>query len=81
MLRIYRRDLELIVLTYEMSGVIILIEDTIVCKGHSLRKGSEGVGEGWKILNILLLWGVRGQTHSYVIFSKSIFYIRNRAVK
>ena len=22
-----------------------------------------------------------GQTHSYVIFSKSIFYIRNRAVK
>ena len=25
--------------------------------------------------------GGRGQTHSYVIFSKSIFYIRNRVVK
>ena len=27
-----------------------------------------------------LLWGDGGQNHSYVIFSKSIFYIRNRAV-
>ena len=28
-----------------------------------------------------LTLGRGGQTHSYVIFSKSIFYIRNRAVK
>ena len=28
-----------------------------------------------------LTWGGGSQTHSYVIFSKSIFYIRNRAVK
>ena len=27
------------------------------------------------------LGGQGGQTHSYVIFSKSIFYIRNHAVK
>ena len=33
-----------------------------------------------KSLYTLTLRG-RGQTHSYVIFSKSIFYIRNRAVK
>ena len=35
----------------------------------------------WKNLYILLLWAGGDQTHSYVIFSKSIFYIRNRAVK
>jgi len=29
----------------------------------------------------ILLLGVGGQTHSYIIFSKSIFYIRNRAVR
>ena len=34
----------------------------------------------WKNLYILLLWG-EGRTHSYEIFSKTIFYIRNRAVK
>ena len=32
-----------------------------------------------KSLHTLTLEG--GQTHSHVIFSKSIFYIRNRAVK
>ena len=32
-----------------------------------------------KTLHTLTLGG--GQTRSYVIFSKSIFYIRNRAVK
>ena len=36
---------------------------------------------GGNNLYILLLWGGGGQTHSYVIFSKSIFYIRNHAVK
>ena len=34
----------------------------------------------WKNLYIPLLWGREGQTHSYVIFSKPIFYIRNRPV-
>ena len=38
------------------------------------------VGGGWKNIYILLLWG-GGEAHSYVIFSKSIFYISNRAVK
>ena len=37
-------------------------------------------GGVWKNLYIPLLWGGGGQTHSYVIFSKLIFYIRNRAV-
>ena len=36
---------------------------------------------GWKNFYILLLVGQGGQTHSYIIFFKSIFYIRNRAVK
>ena len=30
---------------------------------------------------LTLTLGGRGQTHSYVIFSKSIFYIRSQAVK
>ena len=80
MLRIYRRDLELIVLTYEMSGVIILIFIG-VCKGpfiNYVRVPREGGLE--KSLHTLTLRG-RGQTHSYVIFFRSIFYIRNRAVK
>ena len=34
-----------------------------------------------KSLHTLTLGRAGGQTHSYVIFSKSIFYIRNRAVK
>ena len=37
-------------------------------------------GGGQKNLYILLVWG-GGQNHFYVIFYKSIFYIRNRAVK
>ena len=36
---------------------------------------------GLENLYILLLWEGGGQTYSYVIFSKSIFYIRNSAVK
>jgi hypothetical protein len=50
-------------------------------RGHSLTmvcKSPEG--GGLENLYILLLWG-GGQTHSYVIFSKSIFCIINRAVK
>ena len=35
---------------------------------------------GLENLYILLLWEGGGQTYSYVIFSKSIFYIRNHAV-
>ena len=38
-------------------------------------------GEGWKNLYILLHWGGGSQTHSSIIFPKSVFYIRNRAVK
>ena len=38
----------------------------------------EGVG---KISTYSYLEGEGGQIHSYVIFYKSIFYIRNRAVK
>ena len=55
---------------------------TIVLWGHSLiTQGSRGTGgRGWKKLYILLLWGW-GQTHSYVTFSKSMFYIRNHDVK
>ena len=34
-----------------------------------------------KSLHTLTLGGGEAQTHSYVIFSKSIFYIRNRPVK
>ena len=45
---------------------------------HSLRKGPEG-GEVGKISTYSYFR--RGQTHSYVIFSKLIFYIGNRAVK
>ena len=43
-----------------------------------VRVPREG-GGGWKNPYILLLWG--GQTHSYLVFSKSIFYIINRPVK
>ena len=47
-----------------------------MCVWHTvgLRKGSQGEGGGWKNLYILLLWE-GGQTHSYVIFSKSILEI------
>ena len=48
---------------------------------HYLHKGLER-GRGWKNLDILTYFGGGGgQTYSYIIFSKSIFYIRNRAVK
>ena len=36
-----------------------------------------GVGK----ISTYTYFGEGGQTHSYVIFSESIFYIRNRAVK
>ena len=50
-------------------------------RDHSLiTLGSRG-GRGWKNFYILVLWEGGVQTHSYEIFSKSIFYIRNRAVK
>ena len=39
------------------------------------------MGEGLEKSLHTLTFGRRGQIHSYVIFSKSIFYIRNRAVK
>jgi hypothetical protein len=49
-------------------------------RGHSLRKGSEG-GRGVGKISKYSYLGEGGQTHSYVIFSKSLFYIRNCAVK
>ena len=49
-------------------------------RGHSLITLRVSTGEGLeKKLHTLTLRG--GHAHSYVIFSKSIFYIRNRAVK
>ena len=59
----------------------MVIKYVVVHRGHSLnyvRVLREG---GLEDLYILFLWGGGGQTHSYIIFSKSIFYIRNRMIK
>ena len=50
-------------------------------KGPFIRKDPEGGGRVGKISTYSYFGGGKGQIHSYVIFPKSIFYIRNRAVK
>ena len=60
---------------HSCSWVLEILSGTFIIY---LRVPKEGRGLE-KSLHTLTLG--RGQTHSYVIFSKSIFYIRNRAVK
>jgi hypothetical protein len=50
-------------------------------KGPFINYVSVSRGRGGGKISTYSYLGEGGQTYSYVIFSKSIFYIRNRAVK
>ena len=77
-------------LWFWFAGLVFQIQNlfSLICNAigtslgaiHSLRKGPEGGGIG-KISTYSYFGRGEAQTHSYVIFSKSLFYIRNRAVK